>query len=229
MGSIELVGHRGAPKELYENTLEAFQRAFERGADAIELDVHASRDAVVVVHHDPSLRKGTEPTQWIGRPLAEMTADEIRRVRLPGGAGIPTLAEVLAEMPGEAIAYVELKGAAIESLTTAVIRSSKRRCAVHSFDHSAVERAAKIAPEIPRGLLFDQYPRDLSGSMERAGATSLWLERRLPDQQLVDAAHQMGARVYAWTVNEPSEARHLAELGVDALCSDDLRPLSFLR
>ena len=52
---MERIGHRGAKRELRENTLAAFRRAFERGADAVELDVHATRDGVVVIHHDAEL------------------------------------------------------------------------------------------------------------------------------------------------------------------------------
>ena len=50
--SPELIGHRGAPRERPENTIASFLRALDLGADAIELDVHATRDGVVVVHHD---------------------------------------------------------------------------------------------------------------------------------------------------------------------------------
>ncbi|MGH7617348.1 MAG: glycerophosphodiester phosphodiesterase, partial [Gemmatimonadaceae bacterium] len=48
---MERIGHRGAKRELPENTIAAFKRAFDRGADAVELDVHATNDGVVVVHH----------------------------------------------------------------------------------------------------------------------------------------------------------------------------------
>jgi glycerophosphoryl diester phosphodiesterase len=54
--NFERIGHRGASKEFRENTLPAFQRAIELGADGVELDVHVTADGVAVVHHDPGVR-----------------------------------------------------------------------------------------------------------------------------------------------------------------------------
>jgi glycerophosphoryl diester phosphodiesterase len=56
---IERIAHRGAKRELPENTIPAFALAFERGADAIELDVHATADGIVIVNHDPVVRVGS--------------------------------------------------------------------------------------------------------------------------------------------------------------------------
>src|SRR5439155_7107203 len=65
---VQRIAHRGAKREFPENTLPAFQRAFERGADAIELDVHATRDGVVVVHHDAEL--GRYAKDMAGKPIS---------------------------------------------------------------------------------------------------------------------------------------------------------------
>src|SRR3954463_2639746 len=86
---VEWIGHRGAPREYPENTLPAFQRAIELGADAIELDVHVTFDGVPIVHHDPQLR-GSAP-----RALATMTWSEVARVELVSGIAVPSLQQVL--------------------------------------------------------------------------------------------------------------------------------------
>src|SRR3954466_11113648 len=91
--AFERIGHRGAPREFPENSLPAFARAFERGADAIEVDVHATSDNVVVVHHDPTVRRSA--SAYRGRRIADLTLSEIRSVELDHQIGIPTLAEVL--------------------------------------------------------------------------------------------------------------------------------------
>src|SRR5262249_20924251 len=88
------IGHRGAPREVVENTLPSFARALERGANAIELDVHLSSDGIPVVHHDAQIGRTIDPSAR-GRALAEMTAQEITQVELAPGITIPTLGEVL--------------------------------------------------------------------------------------------------------------------------------------
>jgi glycerophosphoryl diester phosphodiesterase len=56
--------------------------------------------------------------------------------------------------------------------------------------------------------------------MKVAGARTLWAERRLVDQALVDRVHAAEGALIAWTVNELSELRRLAQLGVDGLCGN---------
>jgi len=55
LASPEIIAHRGASRERPENTLAAFNRAAELGADAVELDVHLTKDGRLVVHHDPTV------------------------------------------------------------------------------------------------------------------------------------------------------------------------------
>jgi glycerophosphoryl diester phosphodiesterase len=218
-----LIGHRGAPREYPENTLPSFARALELGADGIELDVHATSDGIVVVHHDPVPRATTPERRLARRPIAELTHEELRTFSVAPGIGIPTLAEVLALVGEAAIVYVELKGASIEQLAIDVIGQSKARCAVHSFDHDAIARARSIAPELRRGLLFSRRPADPAAALRAAGALDAWPEWPLVDQSFVDAVKDVGGTVIAWTVNNRGAARHLASMGVDGLCTDDVR------
>jgi glycerophosphoryl diester phosphodiesterase len=220
--AIERIAHRGARTEFPENTLAAFGRAFERGADAIELDVHATRDAVVVVHHDPDL--GLPVSAPHGR-IAEMTWQQINATRSVTGVSVPTLAEVLAMVPPAATVYVEIKGAGVELLVAEVIGRSAARCAVHSFDHAAIERFRKIAPDVPRGVLFDGDLDRLEAEVRRTGARDVWPQDSLIDAAVVARARALGTRVIAWTVNDVAEARRLASLGVDGICTDDVRIL----
>src|SRR6266699_5128243 len=80
----EKISHRGAHQTLPENSIPAFLRAIELGADAIELDVHATRDGVVVVHHDEVVNAAGAPVAVI----ADLAASEIRKFPLAHGAEI---------------------------------------------------------------------------------------------------------------------------------------------
>jgi glycerophosphoryl diester phosphodiesterase len=224
---LERIAHRGAKRELPENSVAAFRRAFERGADAIELDVHATRDGVVVVHHDPTIRL---PAVRGKCAIAETSWDDLRRVELAPGIGVPRLTDVLAMTPANKTVYVEIKGEKIEAAVVAVIGQSSIRCAVHSFDHLAIARCRELAPDLPRGILFDDGPAGaMIGALEAAGARDLWPRWSLIDASLVAQAHDAGARVIAWTVNSVSAARSLIEIGTDGLCTDDVRLLDNLR
>jgi glycerophosphoryl diester phosphodiesterase len=217
---VERIGHRGAPREFPENTLPAFARAIAVGADAVELDVHATADGVPIVHHDPDVRlRGGRAT----KPLASMTWEEVAGIELAPGVFVPSLEQVLALAGHKATVYVELKGRHVEASAIAVIRKSGTQCAVHGFDHAAVARAAEIAPDLRRGILFDAYPVDVARAMRNASALDVWPQWDLIDRALVERVHGEGGRVIAWTVNTAESAQRLVALGVDGLCGDDVR------
>jgi glycerophosphoryl diester phosphodiesterase len=217
------IGHRGAPREHPENTLPSFARALELGADGIELDAHRTRDGVIVVHHDAIPRAVSAEPRLAGRAIADLTHDQLRTFTVAPGVGIPTLTDVLSLVGRAAIVYVELKGAGIERDTIEVIRASDARCAIHSFDHAAIARARTIGPEIRRGLLFSRRPRDPGAALAAADARDAWPEWPLVDAGFVAAVRRVGGAIIAWTVNDAAAARELASMGVDGICTDDLR------
>jgi glycerophosphoryl diester phosphodiesterase len=150
----------------------------------------------------------------------------LSRVELAHGVFIPSLEQVLDLAGSLATVYVELKGEAVEERAIEVIAASNARCAVHSFDHAVVARAARLAPALRRGILFEEYPRDVDASMREASALDVWPQWKLIDEQLVERVHHAGGRVIAWTVNTTTAALNLARLGADALCGDDVRLLT---
>jgi glycerophosphoryl diester phosphodiesterase len=222
---VERIGHRGAPREFPENSLPAFRRAFERGANAVELDVHATSDGEIVVHHDPVIARTAN--SYGGVPIVDLAFAQLKAVRLAEGVGIPTLAEVLRVAPARSRVYVEIKGEAIEELVAEVIRASSVECAVHSFDHAAIARLQRYAPEIPRGILYDRQI-DVDEAIWETGARDIWPNWKLIDRETVERVHARSGRVIAWTVNSAASAADLATIGVDGVCTDDIRLLDGL-
>jgi glycerophosphoryl diester phosphodiesterase len=216
----EIIGHRGAPREAPENTLPAFRRAIELGADAVELDVHATADGVAVVHHDPVPRVQSAPRGLAHRPISELTWEELREFRLDKDAAIPTLAEVLDDLPARARIYVEVKAPAADAPVIALVRQHGIRCAVHSFDHRVTRRLRRAAPDIRGGILLSSYLIDTGAAMRGAGALDLWQHWEFIDEPLVAEVHAAGGRIIAWTVNDVRLARSFVAMGVDAICSD---------
>lgn len=221
--ATERIAHRGASREFPENTVSAFERALELGADAIELDVHATADGVLVVHHDPVL--GAEaPPAWRGRGIETLEWAELQGVEIAPGFTIPSLAQVLDLVGARATVYVEIKARDIHDLVADALRDTPAPCAVHAFDHDTIARMARIAPRIPRGLLFEE-PADIVAALTAADARDAWPHWPLVDRALVDAVHAVGGRVIAWTVNSRQEIERLTSLGVDGICTDDVRLL----
>ena len=209
------IAHRGMPGLARENTLPSFQLALDAGADGIELDVHATRDGVVVVHHDADLADGTR--------IAEQTFAELRRHEAAPGIAIPTLEEVCELAAGRATLFVELKGAGIEPRALDLMGSYAGEYALHSFDHEMIRRARALDSTVRLGILVEDSGTDVAGQLAHAGATDLWPHWPLVTPSLVAAAHGVGARVIPWTVNDAARAEWLASIGVDGLCGDDIR------
>jgi glycerophosphoryl diester phosphodiesterase len=203
-------------------------RAIELGADGIELDVHATSDGNVVVHHDPVVH-ARHPQRPARRPIAKLSAAELSKFPLADGAPIPTLAEALAAIGAAATVYVEIKAQNIEPLVTRCIRESASTCAVHSFDHRIVASVKSIFPAIRTGVLEVSRHVDPVASLTAVAAEDLWQEVDSIDEEIVERAHSIGARVIAWTANEPSQWETLYALGVDGICTDRIAELATYR
>jgi glycerophosphoryl diester phosphodiesterase len=213
-----IIAHRGTPREHPENTLPAFARALELGVDGVELDVHATRDGQVVVHHDAELPAAAGALAR--RAIESLSLAELSAHRVQGTAPVPLLADVLAAAAGRATVYVEIKAPAIEPLVDQVLAASACAAQVHSFDHRVARRSRDLRPSLRVGILSTSYLIDNVAAMRAAGADTLWQHWSVIDAALVAEVHAAGGAVIAWTVNSPAVARSLAALGVDGLCTD---------
>jgi glycerophosphoryl diester phosphodiesterase len=218
----EKISHRGAHQTLPENSIPAFLRAIELGADAIELDVHATSDGVVIVHHDPNVNAPGEARTRI----ADLSARDLSRFPLALGVEIPTLQMVLDAVGDQARVYVEIKAADIEPLVVRCMRESADSCAVHAFDHRVVKTVKRIFPAIRTGVLEVARHIDPVASLLAAGAQDLWQEVSFIDKELVVRAHSVNARVIAWTSDDPDQWETLNELGVDGICTNRIGELA---
>ncbi|HEX5385920.1 MAG TPA: glycerophosphodiester phosphodiesterase [Gemmatimonadales bacterium] len=210
-----ILAHRGASGHAWANSADAFRQAIELGADGVELDVHATADGEIVVHHDPLLLD-------LGM-IATLSAATAREFRLPNGERLPLLSEAL-EILGDHEVWVEVKAlpGRFDARLLAVLDAgpAPSRYAVHSFDQRIVRRLGRRRPELRRGLLVVDYPADAAATLRAADAGALWPEYPLIDRALVEAVHRAGGEVIGWTVDGRDECRRLAALGVDAICGN---------
>jgi glycerophosphoryl diester phosphodiesterase len=210
-----VIAHRGASGYEYENSRAAFRRAIMLDADGVELDIHATRDGALVVHHDAEIA-------GFG-PIGQLSLHEARQVRLRNGETLPLLGEIL-ELVGERDVWIEVK-------TLPEVHDDRLfevmdqgpapgRYAVHSFDHRIIRRLGAARPSLRRGILLSAYLDDPVAAMRAVGATTLWQEWQQVDQALVNHVHEAGATLIAWTVNEIGDLERLTRLGVDGLCGN---------
>jgi glycerophosphoryl diester phosphodiesterase len=210
-----VIAHRGASAQALENSLAAFRRAVDLGADGIELDVHATLDGALLVHHDPVID---------GAAISSLTLSDARQHRLANGERPPTLAEALEAAGPTLTVCIEVK--ALDARYDATLfgqidaAPAPKHCQVHSFDHRIIRRLSGQRPAVTYGVLSTSYPLDPVEQITQAGARTLWEEASMIDQPLVTLVHQAGAHVIAWTVDDPARARGLAAMGVDGLCTN---------
>ena len=234
-----VAGHRGAGGLWPENSLRAFRGALDLGVDLLELDVHLSRDGELVVMHDPRVDRTTD-----GRgAIEELPFAAIRQLRVrssPDAAPIdeppPTLAEVLALAGGRAGLLVEIKRAeagryeGIEARVAAALAAAGAagRAVVMSFDLEYVRRVKAVDPAIRTSALLSsrqaarggETVEGFLGRAADAGAAEVGLDHTLITADVVRAARARGLTVGAWTVDDPSRARSLAEMGVGVITTD---------
>lgn len=210
-----IIAHRGASGYEYENSRAAFRRAIALDADGVELDVHATRDGGIVVHHDAEVRGAG--------PIALLSTAEVVAARLTNGEPVPLLSEVLDLLDGRE-AWVEVKSLTPhhDAALLAVLSGgpTPRRYAIHSFDHRIIRRLGATAPWLRRGILLTAYVVDPVAVMRAAGATTLWQAWEQIDEDLVAQVHGAAGTLIAWTVNDMGDLERLGRMGVDGLCGN---------
>ncbi|UCF41467.1 MAG: glycerophosphodiester phosphodiesterase [Gemmatimonadota bacterium] len=220
-----LVGHRGASGENPENTLLAFDRALEQGADALELDVRVTADGIPVVIHDATVDRTTSGSGAVGAH----TLDRLRSLDAGRGERVPLLSEVLGRYP-ETPLIIEIKEAAAALPTRDVLASARAeaRVIVGSFVHAALRPFS---------------PAAFARSARQRETAAFWLAARLRlgvparsyraftvperhgrltvvDALFVRAARRRAIPVHVWTVDEPDDARRLRALGVAGIITN---------
>lgn len=223
-----VMAHRGLSADAPENTLYAFSDAISVGADFIELDVQQTRDGVLVVMHDSNLKR----TTGVNKDIWDVDYADIQNLDAGSwfdpayaNARIPTLEETLQFVDKRAKLNIEIKPTkhGSDTLEQDVAELITRyqytdACYVTSFSYGSLKKVKEANPEIRTGYLMSVAYGQFY-SLKYADAFSL--NKVFVTSQVVNAAHQQGKRIFAWTVNSMSEVRSLCNLHVDSIITDD--------
>ncbi|HZE37796.1 MAG TPA: glycerophosphodiester phosphodiesterase family protein [Stackebrandtia sp.] len=225
-----VVAHRGANVDLPEQSLAAYTRAVEVGADAIECDVRLTKDGHLVCHHDRTIGRTSDGKGAI----SELTLDELLKFNFSGHhpregehhqiLPFDTLLRLVSEAPRQVTMLIEAKhpsrfGAQVEhALHKALSEYPTVDVVVMSFARAAVTRYRELDADVPLVWLFE-YP--VAGPPRGAGILGPRIDVLRARPRLIERAHAAGQRVFVWTCNTPGDVRYVAEAGADAIITDD--------
>lgn len=232
----KIIAHRGASGDAPENTLVAFQEAWDQQSDGIECDVRCSADGVVVVMHDAD---GTR-TLDDPRPIREMPFSELSALdagswkdKAWDHARVPDLRSVLAGVPHGREAVIELKSGTnlAPAVAQVVADFPNTEITLIAFNFDLLCEAKQLMPNRPALWLFGDWDKSA-----RSGRTlGLDLLRKLIDggvdgldlgchphltPELTEPIREAGMPIYAYTINQLAQIETCLTAGVDAITTD---------
>jgi glycerophosphoryl diester phosphodiesterase len=252
-GGFAKVGHRGASALAPENTLPALALAVELGCDMLEFDVLDLVDGTLVLAHSLNLR---EVSHGAARGRVRRRSLESLRLIAPN---LPTLDEALAycaaELPGVGL-QLDLKRRGIERAVVDAVRRHDvlDRTWVSGVFAEALRVIADLEPALPRSHTLPRdrlgiskrgplapvvrgglaavgasLPRRLPELLRRARANAVTLHHSVSSPAAIARAHELGAAVYVWTIDDPALAQRLVDAGVDGIITNDPRIFATLK
>lgn len=222
-----ITAHRGASLSAPENTMAAFEQAVTNMSDYIELDVQMTKDGELVIMHDSNALR----TTGVNRNISDMTLEEVKCLdagsyysKEYAGEQVPTLEEVLDFVKGRIKVNIEIKsgdyGLSVADKVADMIedKGMQDECVVTSFEIDLLRRVKQLQPDIQVGYILvvaygDFYNMD---DVDFFSVNAAFLTKRM-----VDAIHNSGKQIHAWTVNNQSSIKNLTNKGVDNIITDD--------
>jgi glycerophosphoryl diester phosphodiesterase len=235
VSAVDIVAHRGASADAPENTLPAFELAWERNADRIEGDFFLTSDNVIVCFHDKTTeRLGGGNLKVSSTPYQQLQSLDVGAWKDPKwkGTKIPTLAEVLATLPADkGRMFIEIKdGVRIvkplaEQLNQAGV--PRDRLAIICFNQAVIAACKESMPTVDAIWLVSTktYQKMGTASMiktaKRLGADGVDIQASHEiTPELGKALRENGLQFHCWTVNNIPLARHMVKMGVDSITTD---------
>ena len=220
--------HRGGGSLAPENTLGGIRLAARMGFAAVEFDVMLSGEGTPVLIHDETLERTTN-----GRgPVCEMTDAQLFALDAGNGERIPRYSDAAAVCREYGLlANVEIKPAAgferataetVARLSTGLWQGAKVQPLISSFSLESLEIARDLAPQIPRGVLFERVPADWLETLRRLQAVTLHCAADDVSDDVLAEAQANGIPVLCYTVNSKKDAISKFERGVSAIFTDRL-------
>lgn len=222
---VEYSSHRGSSLHAPENTKASVKLAWDQGADAVEIDVRLSKDNRLMVIHDSNTKR-TSGKEYI---VEETISDTLRLLDVGSFKGeqyrnehIPFFEEIVEMVPPSKTLYIELK-CGVEGLPflKRVIEksSTEGQLAIICFDFDVIVAAKKMFPNHSCHYLIGKED-NLKENIKRAAESNIDaidMKYSLINREIVDFVHSLAMGIYAWTVDNPDDAKKLLDLKVDGI------------
>ncbi len=227
-----LVAHRGASRDAPENTLPAFELAWQQGADAIEGDFHLTRDGEIVCIHDETTTRSAHTKKVV----KDSNLNELKQLDVGSWFGkrwksvrIPTIAEVLQTVPQGKKIYIEIKcGLSIlpklfEELK--ISRLTQDQAVIISFDAAVIYQVKRQTPDIKAFLLsnfkkdrqtcvFKPSVEDALNILQHTHADGFSSKaHKAADETFVKRILDSGYEYHVWTIDKSETAQKFFKMG----------------
>lgn len=223
--------HRGASGYAPENTLAAFQKAVDLGADRVELDIQLTKDDQIVVIHDETIDRTSDGKGWVkDYTLEELRAFNYNRTKPEyKHADIPTMREVFELLkPTGLFINIEIKTGMVfyEKIEEKILALAKEmgmedRVCYSSFNHYTVTRIHELKPDAEVGFLYADGPIDMPSYGVKHGVNALHPALyNLQYDGFVKECKEKGLKLNVWTVNERPYMEMCCQYGVDAIITN---------
>lgn len=210
------VAHRGASGYCPDNSLAAFRRAAELGADMVELDVRRTLDGQIVVFHDSKIN-------YNGRKYAisSLTMDAIRRAN-PDVCSLAEALECIAESDMEVIIEFKVAGIEAEVLEHVDKCSLQGRTKYGSFTLSVINKVKALRPSAETVYITNNKNtlNAVVKSPDKYSASIISASSSILNPTTIYKLHLAGKAVVAWTINAPSEIARFTAMGVDGIITN---------
>ncbi|MBF0431461.1 MAG: T9SS type A sorting domain-containing protein [Fibrobacteria bacterium] len=218
---VKVIAHRGASLEAPENTIAAFQKAIEIGADYIELDVYTTVDDSMVIMHDNTVNRMTNGTGEIKK----LTFKYIRNLSIIGGGQVPTLSEALNVAKGKIKVCIEMKSASMPKVLYKIkMHEMTDEVILFNFNYPQLQEGNLIDPTQDALLLVGDF---LTADVDKLATINGEAIGGSGGETVpfITYAHQKGIEVWRWTVNDVASMTYLINMGIDGIITDDPRSL----
>lgn len=216
---MKIIAHRGASYFEPENTLRAYKRAIEMGADFVEVDVRMSKDKELIIIHDADVSRTTN-----GKGLVkDLTWNKIKELDAGKGEKIPTLDEVIELVKNKVGLVVEIKEPGTENNIMEKIDENKlENVILTSFYHKSIKNVEKSSPNVNLGIIFVGEPVNVGKMAEDANANIIFPSYRYMTEELVKNAKKHGLTVYPWAIDDLEVFKKFENMDVDGIITNKL-------
>ncbi len=233
----KIYAHRGFSEKYPENTLLAFKKASEAGADGIELDVHLTKDGELVVMHDENTVRTTGMDAFIKditlKEFKALDAGYVKKGEF-GFEAPPTLREVFELLDETGMeCNIEIKSGLFEypGIERKILKlvddfGLRNKIVISSFNHYTVCRFKELAPDIKCGFLEESWLIYPGAYTRNRGVECFHPFFNMLNHENVQDLRNNGIEINAWTINDEDDMRKAINLQIEIAITN--RPDRFL-